>query len=193
MEMLRNVIIMLAAGGLLVASGASAQQSVYKWVDEDGVVHFSDQPPEDAEDVEAESVTIETPNVVPSHAVTTSREAAAITAAAERNRAARTAQESDQPTPQPQEPAVPDISEMSLEELDARCDAAREEKIAPLREAEIAKCQADMRNDPAFCERFNADFGEGGRTVTGSIRPRMFDDLPECVEALQERNRRPRR
>jgi hypothetical protein len=88
---------------------------------------------------------------------------------------------------------VPDISEMSLEELDARCDAAREEKIAPLREAEIAKCQADMRNDPAFCERFNADFGEGGRTVTGSIRPRMFDDLPECVEALQERNRRPRR
>jgi hypothetical protein len=64
--------------------------------------------------------------------------------------------------------------------------------IAPLREAEIAKCKQDKREDPVFCERFNADFGEGGRTVSGGIRPRMFDDLPECMDALAETNRRPR-
>ena len=80
---------------------------------------------------------------------------------------------------------------MTQAELDARCEAAREAKIAPLREAEIENCKADRRNDPAFCESFNADFGEGGRTVTGALRPRMFDDLPECVEALEMRNRRP--
>jgi hypothetical protein len=33
-----------------------------------------------------------------------------------------------------------DIKEMSLAELDRRCEDAREERIAPLREAEIADC-----------------------------------------------------
>jgi hypothetical protein len=64
--------------------------------------------------------------------------------------------------------------------------------IAPLRTAEIAECKASKRNDPAWCERFNADFGEGGRNINGSVRPRMFDDLPECVDALRERNGRGR-
>jgi hypothetical protein len=84
------------------------------------------------------------------------------------------------------------ISEMSLEDLDRRCDQAREEKIAPLREAAIEECKQGKRNDPAWCERFNADFGDGGKTVNGSYRPRMFDDIPECVDALSERNRRGR-
>ena len=30
------------------------------------------------------------------------------------------------------------------------------------------------------------------RTQQGTIRPRMFDDLPECVQALNERNERSR-
>jgi hypothetical protein len=64
--------------------------------------------------------------------------------------------------------------------------------IAPLRTAEIEKCKQDKREDPAFCEQFNADFGEGGRTVSGTMRPRMFDDLPQCVEAMEEINRRKR-
>ncbi len=85
-----------------------------------------------------------------------------------------------------------DITKLSLADLDLRCDEARENMIAPLREAEIATCKEDKRNDPAWCERFNADYGDGGRMASGSIRPRMFDDLPECVEALQERNRRQR-
>jgi hypothetical protein len=82
------------------------------------------------------------------------------------------------------------INEMSLEDLDSRCDAAREEKIAPLRESAIEECKQGKRNDPAWCERFNADFGDGGRTGDGNVRPRMFDDIPECVDALNERNRR---
>ncbi len=81
---------------------------------------------------------------------------------------------------------------MSVPDLDLRCDEAREEMIAPLRETAIAECKQDKRRDPEWCERFNADFGEGGRTESGSIRPRMFDDLPECIEALEEKNRRGR-
>ena len=83
-----------------------------------------------------------------------------------------------------------DPEEASLEELDRRCEAAREEKIAPLREAEIARCKADKRNDPAYCERFWADYGESRRTPDGNFIPRMFHDLPECVTAERERRRR---
>ncbi|MGI9569566.1 MAG: hypothetical protein ACR2PH_07495, partial [Desulfobulbia bacterium] len=84
-------------------------------------------------------------------------------------------------------------SDMSLDELDKRCDTAREEKIAPLRESEIEKCKEGKRNDPDWCERFYADYGDGGKSRQGAYRPRMFDDLPECVDALNERNRRGRR
>jgi hypothetical protein len=82
------------------------------------------------------------------------------------------------------------ISEMSLEELDLRCEQAREEKIAPLRNAAIEECKQGKRNDPEWCERFNADFGDGGKAANGTYRPRIFDDIPECVDELNERNRR---
>ncbi len=82
-------------------------------------------------------------------------------------------------------------AEMTLDELDRRCESAREERIAPLREAEIARCQDERpRSEAAWCVRYYADFGEGSRTVSGGYRPRMFADLPECEEAAQERRRR---
>lgn len=46
--MLRRIFIALLS--ILAASAALAQ--AYKWVDEDGVVHFSDRPREGAEEVE---------------------------------------------------------------------------------------------------------------------------------------------
>jgi hypothetical protein len=69
--------------------------------------------------------------------------------------------------------------------LDAQCEAAREAKIKPLRDAEIAKCKADARNDPAFCERYWRDYGNAVRRPNGTMGPRMFDDLPACVAAAQ--------
>ena len=44
-------IIALLSGLLLIAALASAQQ-VYRWVDENGVVHYSDQPPPDQSDAD---------------------------------------------------------------------------------------------------------------------------------------------
>ena len=176
-------------GIILTALCASiyAQQKVYKWVDEDGVVHFSEEQPAVPPDVKVEVITTDAtpppPPVPPTHTTVRPPPPAA----------AQVETQSVQP-----ESEVPplieqvDITKMSLAELDRRCEEAREQRIAPLREAEIARCKANRRNDPAWCERFNADFGDGGRTVGGTIRPRMFDDLPECAEALNERNRRPR-
>ncbi len=184
---IRNIgqIFVTAIALSAVCASVYAEKTVYKWVDEDGVVHFSDAPPAESSPIETETLTIPKtpPNVTPAQPVASPP---VVSAAADEVR-------SKQP-----EAEIPllfektDITKLSVADLDLRCEEAREKMIAPLREAEIAKCKQDKRNDPAFCERFNADYGDGGRNINGSIRPRMFDDLPECVEALQEKNRRGR-
>ncbi len=166
-----------------VCVSAYAQKTVYKWVDEDGVVHFSEAPPGEENTAETETLVIPKSPPAPAPAPPVAKPATV-------------SQESDKnQSKQPVAEAPPvfekiDITKMSIADLDLRCDKAREKMIAPLREAEIAKCKQDKSHDPAWCERFNADYGDGGRTLSGSIRPRMFDDLPECVEAMQEQNRR---
>jgi hypothetical protein len=85
-------------------------------------------------------------------------------------------------------------AQASLEEMKKRCEAAREDKIAPLREAAIEDCVAQRRSNRTRedCERIYRDFGEVGATVTGGVRPRMFDDLPECIEYHEALNSRGR-
>lgn len=43
--MLRPLVFLPCFGLLLLALSAQAQDSLYKWVDEKGVVHYSDTPP----------------------------------------------------------------------------------------------------------------------------------------------------
>ena len=176
-------IIVTAIALIAICAGAYAEKTVYKWVDEDGVVHFSDAPPADADPADAETLVIpkSPPALEPA-------QPAPRPATVSKTTEDKQAEQSQKEKSLAYENI--DISKMSLVDLDSRCEEAREKAIAPLREAEIAKCKQDKRNDPAWCERFNADYGDGGRTASGSIRPRMFDDLPECVEALQEKNRR---
>lgn len=88
----------------------------------------------------------------------------------------------------------------SLQELQQRCDQAREVKIAPLREDAIEECMTSnprRRNVEEYCERFYSDFGQGGRTESGHFRQPMFNDLPECqafheAEAQSRDSRRSR-
>lgn len=56
---MRHFGITLLASGVLLAAGAEAQQ-VYRWVDENGVVHYSDQPPDD-DQVATEAVDLNVP------------------------------------------------------------------------------------------------------------------------------------
>lgn len=86
-------------------------------------------------------------------------------------------------------PASPAIAQSpSLQELQQRCNQARELKIAPLREDAIEECITSnprRRNADEYCERFYSDFGQGGRTESGHFRQPMFNDLPEC-QAFRE-------
>jgi hypothetical protein len=85
-------------------------------------------------------------------------------------------------------------AETSLEELERRCQEAREEKLAPLREKAIEECVSSRRTSRTRedCERLYEDFGERGGTVEGGSRPPMFIDLPECVEYFEARDRQGR-
>jgi hypothetical protein len=64
--------------------------------------------------------------------------------------------------------------------LDAACEAARQEKLAPLRRKYTQQCVANKElPSREECERFYADYGERtGRKAA------LFYDLPECVAAF---------
>ncbi|MCI0517613.1 MAG: hypothetical protein L0Y45_07255 [Woeseiaceae bacterium] len=90
-------------------------------------------------------------------------------------------------TAQSSEDETIDPASVSQQQLDQRCEDAREEKIAPPRDAEIARCKADKRNDPGYCERFFATYGDATYAANGTYVPRMINDLPECGVANEER------
>lgn len=79
--------------------------------------------------------------------------------------------------------------EAEVQALEAKCEAAREIKLKPLRDEEIARCKADQRGDEGFCERYSKTFGDATRLPNGTMRPRMFDDLPECQAAFEARRK----
>jgi hypothetical protein len=69
-------------------------------------------------------------------------------------------------------------------ELDRLCEAARDEKLAPIRAEIYEECLEDRSDDDAYCRRY-AD-GYNGDRIGGSPR---FYELPECEEAFRFRNR----
>ncbi|MBT8120780.1 MAG: hypothetical protein KJN89_13785 [Gammaproteobacteria bacterium] len=92
----------------------------------------------------------------------------------------------------------------SLQDLERQCETARERYIAPLRQDVINQCIADResgnrgsrssRDARQHCERFYADFGQGGTTQQGGFRQRMFHNIPQCQAFYDaERAARPRR
>jgi hypothetical protein len=181
----KNGSWVFALGMILTVFCASvcAQQTGYKWVDEEGVIHFGDEPPGESQTVEVETLTTDpAPRYVPP-AQPTIKSQPAVEADVEN--------QSAKPEIQTRPPVKEiDISEMSLADLDRRCEDARDKKIAPLRKAEIANCIQTETGDQAWCETFWADYGDARRSASGMITPRLFHDLPECVEALDERHRR---
>jgi hypothetical protein len=166
----------------LVACVPGFAQEVYKWTDERDIVHYSDSAP--AGDMRYELITL-----APSQGITFAKLPPPV--------AKRIEVPAENPVADalsaPIIAAVPaPASSYSLAELDSFCDEARERVIAPLRSTAVAECKVTHRRNPEYCERFYADFGDAGITAAGMVRPRAFDDLPECGVARQERTDRSR-
>ena len=69
-------------------------------------------------------------------------------------------------------------------ELDRRCEAARAEMLAPVREEIYTECIDGRKGDEVYCRRY-AD-GYNGERIGRSPR---FYELPECEAAFKFRNR----
>ena len=179
-----GVILVLGIILAFFCESVYAQKTVYKWVDEDGVVHYGEEPPAgESPDVDVETFTTDpAPAYIPP---------AQKTVKSHSSSAADVENHQVKPETPKSPPIVTiDITEMSLAELERRCEAARQEKIVPLKAAEIAKCVQEGTGDQDWCETFWADYGAPTRRVSGGFTPPMFHDLPECVEAYDETTRR---
>jgi hypothetical protein len=75
--------------------------------------------------------------------------------------------------------------EADVAALQLKCEQAREARLKPMRDAEVAKCKADRSRDPEYCDRFWKDLGDATRLPNGAMKPRLFDDLPQCVAAAK--------
>lgn len=72
-------------------------------------------------------------------------------------------------------------------ELDRQCEAAREQKLAPIRAEIYDECVNKLRKQPEYCRRY-ADGYNGERA---GAAPRFYE-LPECVAAFEFRTNRRR-
>ncbi|MEE9511099.1 MAG: DUF4124 domain-containing protein [Gammaproteobacteria bacterium] len=155
--------------GLLFILGLPAQ-TVYKTVDESGHATYSTTPPPDGV---AAKVMMDEPAPLPGFGPPPPRKS------------------SEEPGTASATPQIREVhyADMTVEELDAGCETAREARIAPIRTREIALCKAS-RTDPEICDRYYHDLGEPRANPNGTLSPRMFDDLPECKLAEDERLRR---
>jgi hypothetical protein len=62
---MRRLLFTLMTSASLVCAVAAASTTVYKWVDENGVVHYSDQPHPNAQKLEVEGVQTYKPTQLP--------------------------------------------------------------------------------------------------------------------------------
>lgn len=77
-----------------------------------------------------------------------------------------------------------DEREVRQAELDKACEAARQERLEPLRKKFVEECVRQQERDSREeCEAFYADYG----AATGGRAP-LFYDLPPCVEAFEYAN-----
>ena len=87
--------------------------------------------------------------------------------------------------------------EYTIAEYNQRCEDAREELIAPLRQEAILVCmklkQRMTSRTRDYCEDINDDFGDGGMNTRGFYIQRMFHHIPECQESYEAWNRRSRK
>lgn len=183
-----RLIVVIFILSIAVTMGAE----IYKWIDSDGDIHYSDSPPNEQKSEKLQVM----PGPGEEEIEKAQQQADHLIKETEEPRK----KESDPQNNNPKEEDLPEIDvepkePLSLEELDQRCEDAREEKIAPLREAAIQECVVKKRRASdglEYCKRFHKDFGEGfviynPQGQRTGAQARMFADLPECTEAFNAR------
>jgi len=83
--------------------------------------------------------------------------------------------------------AQTDVEMRRLAELDAACEAARANKLAPLRAERSERCVREEKRPRELCQAENAHWGNTRAVRGGGARAGLFYDLPECIAAFEAR------
>lgn len=67
-------------------------------------------------------------------------------------------------------------------QLDEACEAARFEKLKPIREKYAAECVVEWDRSEEYCQRFYSDYGN-----RSDDRAALFYELPACEKAWKYR------
>lgn len=70
-----------------------------------------------------------------------------------------------------------------LAAANARCEAARQQKLQPIRARKIAECKRRAQQPTAGCETFYSTYGNNSNHENGSVVRGRFYGLPACVAA----------
>ena len=86
-----------------------------------------------------------------------------------------------------------DKEDARLKHLDNICNEARIELLKPVIASKVEDCVNKKNKDRDYCERYYSDYGWGNVTGYGRHRnARLFDQIPECIEAFDARKNRNR-
>ena len=151
----RTITLMVLACGFALAGTAEAQMC--KWTDENGTVHYDTECPDDVESRDVDvSDALSTTGPDP---YADSRKAAADRSTSSKNQK----------------------SAGSSRGSGLSCEQAREKRLKPERDRLISQCKAQGDKDAAQCERFYADYGNGGRQGGRTVPPKYMN-IPECQD-----------
>ena len=144
---------------------------IYKTVDENGAVVFSDKKTHDAETIKVQPNVVDSkkPAIPAAHTQDTSKKQTSTMPKGSQNKVAESGTK----------------SAVTQAELDKQCEMARERKLKPMREKLIEECVTEKRKDRDYCTRFYATYGDQIHHANGVVQPRMFHDLPECLKAFE--------
>lgn len=177
---------------LLTAAVTASGDKYCKWTDEDGVVHYDQNCPEDVtsdlvttEGKRSESQIIASEENAKSLEWTPNESAEAI-----RKSIKSKSVDSEAVNANSDPQGSKDFSKMSADQLDVLCEEEREKRLAPEREQLIKTCVQDTRSSQEHCENYYSDYGDAIRNEdTGLIQRALYVDLPECIAAWEARHK----
>jgi len=173
--------------GLLTFESVTAQMC--KWIDENGVSHYAERCPEG---IDSEQLTLDENLSKEQQADAARRSEELLRTSSERKIESQPQSSSFDglSTPYSRKKSTFSLADVRcptaytikrIKKMEIQCEQAREQKIAPFRKAEIAKCITAQEKSPEECKKFHANYLNSNEPPNPGISGRrVFDNLPEC-------------
>jgi hypothetical protein len=173
----------LIFSSLIASSFATNADTIYKQVDDEGTVNFTDQPNSDAK-----KIAVEQPNVAntPLPKIIESQQNSTSTAEnTPKNKPQSTATKQDKEKDTSRNPSLSSKEKERAQKqagLDAKCEAARQQKMIPKKQEIYQECMSKKKKEEPECRK-DADSYYGNQGVN---KP-LYYNLPECEAAFKHK------